>query len=159
MIIKVVDFEILSRHLKKYQDGLNEIGEVKRKFVDRLTPFKKEMESIITAANSGIVLDEESEKKRVDRFQEIQNTAVEVDGEFKQEMRSMNDELSKSVYAELSEIITKWSVDKNIDMVIGSTEVVFLKEEHFATNDILEILKEKDMFIDNYLHEGLEKQF
>jgi hypothetical protein len=44
------------------------------------------MESIITAANSGIVLDEESEKKRVDRFQEIQNT-VEVDGEFKQEMR------------------------------------------------------------------------
>jgi hypothetical protein len=45
------------------------------------------MESIITAANSGIVLDEESEKKRVDRFQEIQNTAVEVDGEFKQEMR------------------------------------------------------------------------
>jgi Skp family chaperone for outer membrane proteins len=70
----------------------------------------------------------------------------------------MNDELSKSVYAELSEIITKWSVDKNIDMVIGSTEVVFLKEEHF-TNDILEILKEKDMFIDNYLHEGLEKQF
>jgi Skp family chaperone for outer membrane proteins len=159
MIIKVVDFEILSRHLKKYQDGLNEIGEVKRKFVDRLTPFKKEMESIITAANSGIVLDEESEKKRVDRFQEIQNTAVEVDGEFKQEMRKMNDELSKSVYAELSEIITKWSVDKNIDMVIGSTEVVFLKEEHFATNDILEILKEKDMFIDNYLHEGLEKQF
>jgi hypothetical protein len=39
----------------------------------------------------------------------------------------MNDELSKSVYAELSEIITKWSVDKNIDMVIGSTEVVFQK--------------------------------
>jgi hypothetical protein len=31
MIIKVVDFEILSRHLKKYQDGLNEIGEVKKK--------------------------------------------------------------------------------------------------------------------------------
>jgi Skp family chaperone for outer membrane proteins len=38
-----------------------------------------------------------------------------------------DDELSKSVYAELSEIITKWSVDKNIDMVIGSTEVVFQK--------------------------------
>jgi hypothetical protein len=36
---------------------------------------------------------------------------------------------------------------------------LFSKEEHFATNDILEILKEKDMFIDNYLHEGLEKQF
>ena len=94
MVIKVVDFEILSRHLKQYLDGLNNIGEVKRKFVDRLTPFKKEMEAIITAANSGIVLDEESEKKRVDRFQEIQNTAVEIDNEFKQEMRKMNDELS-----------------------------------------------------------------
>jgi Skp family chaperone for outer membrane proteins len=74
-------------------------------------------------------------------------------------MREMNDELSKSVYAELSEIITKWSVDKNIDMVIGSTEVVFSKRGTFATNDILEILKEKDMFIDNYLHEGLENNF
>jgi hypothetical protein len=41
-------------------------------------------------------------------------------------------------------------------MVIGSTEVVFQKRN---CNDILEILKEKDMFIDNYLHEGLEKQF
>jgi Skp family chaperone for outer membrane proteins len=157
MVIKVVDFEILSRHLKQYQDGLNNIGEVKRKFVDRLTPFKKEMETIITAANSGIVLDEESEKKRVDRFQEIQNTAVEIDNEFKQEMRKMNDELSKSVYVELSTIINKWSVDSNIDMVIGSTEVVFLKEEHYVTEDILKILKEKNLFVDNYLHNGLEK--
>lgn len=157
MVIKVVDFEILSRHLKQYQDGLNNIGEVKRKFVDRLTPFKKEMESIITAANSGIVLDEESEKKRVDRFQEIQNTAVEIDNEFKQEMRKMNDELSKSVYIELSAIINKWCVENNIDMVIGSTEVVFLKEEHYVTEDILKILKEKDIFVDNYLHNGLEK--
>jgi Skp family chaperone for outer membrane proteins len=157
MVIKVVDFEILSRHLKQYQDGLNDIGEVKRKFVDKLTPFKKEMESIITAANSGIVLDEESEKKRVDRFQEIQNTAVEIDNEFKQEMRKMNDELSKSVYVELSAIINKWSVEKNIDMVIGSTEVVFLKEEHYVTEDILKILKEKKLFVDNYLHNGLEK--
>jgi Skp family chaperone for outer membrane proteins len=157
MVIKVVDFEILSRHLKQYLDVLYDIGEVKRKFVDKLTPFKKEMESIITAANSGIVLDEESEKKRVDRFQEIQNTAVEIDNEFKQEMRKMNDELSKSVYVELSAIINKWSVEKNIDMVIGSTEVVFLKEEHYVTEDILKILKEKKLFVDNYLHNGLEK--
>lgn len=157
MVIKVVDFEILSRHLKQYQDGLNNIGEVKRKFVDRLTPFKKEMEAIITAANSGVVLDEESEKKRVDRFQEIQNTAVEVDNEFKQEMRKMNDELSKSVYVVLSAIINEWSINNNIDMVIGSTEVVFLKEEHYVTEDILKILKEKDIFVDNYLHNGLEK--
>ena len=154
MVIKVVDFEILSRHLKQYQDGLNDIGEVKRKFVDRLTPFKKEMETIITAANSGIVLDEESEKKRVDRFQEIQNTAVEIDNEFKQEMRKMNDELSKSVYVELSAIINKWCVENNIDMVIGSTEVVFLKEEHYVTEHILKILKEKNIFID-YLHNEL----
>lgn len=157
MVIKVVDFEILSRHLKQYQDGLNNIGEVKRKFVDRLTPFKKEMEAIITAANSGIVLDEESEKKRVDRFQEIQNNAVEIDNEFKQEMRKMNDDLSKSVYVELSAIISKWCVENNIDMVIGSTEVVFLKEEHYVTEDILKILKDKNLFVDNYLHNGLEK--
>ena len=110
------------------------------------------MTKIISAS-----LDEESEKKRVDRFQEIQNNAVEIDNEFKQEMRKMNDDLSKSVYVELSAIISKWCVENNIDMVIGSTEVVFLKEEHYVTEDILKILKDKNLFVDNYLHNGLEK--
>jgi hypothetical protein len=58
-------------------------------------------------------------------------------------MRKMIDELSKSVYAELSEIITKWRLIKILIWLSGSTEVVFSKREHLVTNDILEILKEK----------------
>jgi hypothetical protein len=36
--------------------------------------------------------------------------------------------------------------DKNIDMVIGKMEVVFVNESNEITNDILEILKDKNLY-------------
>lgn len=63
MTIKVVNFEILSRHYKNYQDGITKISDTKKEFIERLDPFKKEMETIINKANNGEKLTEEQEKK------------------------------------------------------------------------------------------------
>ena len=41
MTIKVVNFEILSRHYKNYQDGITKISDTKKEFIERLDPFKK----------------------------------------------------------------------------------------------------------------------
>ena len=79
MTIKVVNFEILSRHYKNYQDGITKISDTKKEFIERLDPFKKEMELIITKANNGEKLTEEQEAK----FQDFQNKAVEIDEDFK----------------------------------------------------------------------------
>jgi Skp family chaperone for outer membrane proteins len=144
MTIKVVNFEVLSRHYKNYQDGITKISDTKKEFIERLDPFKKEMEIIITKANSGEKLSEEQEAK----FQNFQNQAVEIDEDFKFTMRKMNDELSKVIYGDLSNFINEWtSLNNEVDLVISSTEVVFLKEEHDVTEQVLEIIKEKGLYV------------
>ena len=144
MTIKVVNFEILSRHYKNYQDGITKISDTKKEFIERLDPFKKEMEIIITKANNGEKLTEEQEAK----FQDFQNQAVEIDEDFKFTMRKMNDELSKAIYSDLSNFINEWTkLNTEVDLVIGSTEVVFLKEEHDVTEQVLEIIKEKGLHV------------
>jgi hypothetical protein len=47
MNIKVVDFEILSRHYVKYQEGITKIEQVKEEFVKRLDPFRDEMQELL----------------------------------------------------------------------------------------------------------------
>ena len=144
MTIKVVNFEILSRHYKNYQDGITKISDTKKEFIERLDPFKKEMEIIINKANNGEKLTEEQEAK----FQDFQNQAVEIDEDFKFTMRKMNDELSKAIYSDLSNFINEWTtLNTEVDLVIGSTEVVFLKEEHDVTEQVLEIIKEKGLHV------------
>lgn len=144
MTIKVVNFEILSRHYKNYQDGITKISDTKKEFIERLDPFKKEMEIIITKANNGEKLSEEQETK----FQEFQNQAVEIDEDFKFTMRKMNDELSKAIYSDLSNFINEWTkLNTEVDLVISSTEVVFLKEEHDVTEQVLEIIKQAGLHV------------
>ena len=113
MIIKVVNFETLSRQYVPYQDGITNITNVKKDFIAKLEPFKKELESIINRSQSGEQLDETTQT----RFNELQEYAVSVDEDFKSTMRKMNDELSKNIYGELAEIIEVWSQKNNIDMM------------------------------------------
>ena len=78
---------------------------------------------------------------------QVQNEALAIDGEFKKTMAQMNKELSSKVFESLKVIINEYSMVNNIDMVIGNTEVVFIKEEHNITNLILETMKVKSLFI------------
>jgi Skp family chaperone for outer membrane proteins len=71
---------------------------------------------------------------------------MNIDNQFKTEMHRLHDELNKKTFDELSEIIDTYSKSNDIDMVIGKMEVVYLKEEFEITNDILEILKEKNLY-------------
>lgn len=143
MNIKIVNFEQLSKSYRPYQDGITEISYVKKNFIEKLDPFKQEMEKIIGKANNGIQLNSTEEL----RFAELQNVAVEIDEEFKTVMRKMNDELSKKIYGELVNIINTWSKENDVDIVVGSTEVVYLKPEFEVTEEILEIIKEKGLLI------------
>jgi len=145
MNIKVVDFEILSRHYVKYQDGIKKIEEVKQEFVERLNPFRDEMQELL---KTSMTADEATQKASAERFQILQEEGMQIDEEFKHKMRQMNDELSKEIYNDLERIITEWASTKDVDMVIGSTEVVFLKQEHYVTSYIIDLLKERELYID-----------
>ena len=145
MNIKVVDFEILSRHYVKYQEGITKIEQVKEEFVKRLDPFRDEMQELL---KTSMTADEATQKSSAERFQILQEEGMQIDEEFKYKMRQMNDELSKDIYNDLERIITEWASTKDVDMVIGSTEVVFLKQEHYVTNYIIDLLKERELYID-----------
>jgi Skp family chaperone for outer membrane proteins len=148
MNIKVIDFEILTRHYKNYQDGINLIEIEKNKFLEKLEPLKKEMNSIISAASSGLIMDNNTQQKRAEDFQKLQGEAIEMDREFKISLKKMTDDLNEKVYDELSEIITEWSLSNSVDLVTGKMEVIYCNDKYDATNSILDILKEKDLYVE-----------
>jgi Skp family chaperone for outer membrane proteins len=146
MKLRVTDFEILTKNYSNYQDGIKRIEEEKKDFIKSLEPVKKEMESIISQMSSGLIMDETTQKEKEEKFRSLQEQAMNIDNQFKTEMHRLHDELNKKTFDELSEIIDTYSKSNDIDMVIGKMEVVYLKEEFEITNDILEILKEKNLY-------------
>jgi Skp family chaperone for outer membrane proteins len=144
MEIRVIDFEVLTRHYIKYQEGLNEINELKNTFMKRIEPFRKEMQNLMIAAQT----DSEVLKERMDRFEELKQGAVEIDQQYKSQAGDMQEKLTKSTYGDLEQIISEWTELNSIDLVIGKIEVVCLNPKYESTNDILEILKERNLFVD-----------
>lgn len=155
MEFRVADFEKLSLHFTVYNEGLNKIEDYRKEVLIKVEPLRKEMQSIIYAAESGIVLDSKSENERVQRFQSLQNELMDIDKDAKAEMAKRRDSLTKEVYNSLQAIVEDWSIENSIDLVIGKLEVVFLKPELEITEQILNVLKEKNLYCESL---DLEKQ-
>ena len=56
MELRVVDFDVLTRNYKNYQDGIRNLSEVRNSFITKLNPLKNEMEKIIKEANSNDII-------------------------------------------------------------------------------------------------------
>ena len=154
MELRVVDFEILTKNYKNYQEGIKNIETEKQEFIKSLEPVKKEMENIIAQMSSGIIMDEKAQMEKEEKFKSLQDQAVGIDNQFKIEMRRLHEELNKSTYDDLSAIISEYSEANSIDLVIGKMEIVYLVDKFEITEQILEVLKEKDLF--NSLEEKAE---
>lgn len=149
MNLKVIDFDILTRNFKPYVDGIKNIDSEKRSMLDSIQPIKKEMESILAKSQSGLILSDMDQKRDVERFRYLQDSLMKSDMEFKNKLKGMSDDLNAIVYEQLSEIISEWSSTNSIDIVIGKMEVVFNKPEFEATDDIIELIKNKDLFFNH----------
>jgi Skp family chaperone for outer membrane proteins len=145
MELRVVDFEVLTKNYKNYQDGIKNIEEEKKSFIKSLDPVKKEMESIIAQMSTGLIIDEKTPMEKEQKFKALQDQAVGIDNHFKAEMRRLHEELNKKTYDELSGIISEYSEANSIDLVIGKMEIVYLVDKFEITEQILEVLKEKDL--------------
>lgn len=144
MEIRIIDFEILTRHYVKYQQGLVEINDLKSSFRDKIEPFRKEMQNLMISAQT----DSEILKEKMEKFEELKQQAVDIDHDYKTQVSQMQDKLTKSTYSDLEKIISEWRELNSIDLVIGKIEVVCLNSKYESTNDILEILKEKNLFVE-----------
>ena len=148
MEIRIANFDVLTKHYNPFIEGKREIHEVKNKFLAKIDPLRKEMESIIQSAQSGLIVDKNSEQIRMEKFRKLQEEAIAFDNEFKVEFKRMNDELNVKVYDQLESIISEWCQKNGIDLVLGKIEVVFVRPEFEITDTILEVLKEKELFVE-----------
>jgi len=148
MEIRVVDFDVLTKNYKNYQDGVKEMSDYRVNFIKKLEPVKAEMEAIIKAAQSGLIMDQKSQSEKEKTFAELQEKAMSYDNEFKTTMKQMQNDLNGRTYDELSVLITEWSEKNAIDLVMGKMEVVFVTKNNDITEDILNIIKEKNLFVD-----------
>ena len=148
MILKIADFGEFTRHYYKYKEGLDKIEEEKNKILGIIQPIKTEINSIITQSSSGLIVNNQTKENLSIRFQELQEELLKIDNEFKLKVREMSSNLNEVCYNDLEKIITEWSIENNIDMVIGKMEVVYNKPELEITDKILDILKDKNFYID-----------
>jgi Skp family chaperone for outer membrane proteins len=149
MEIRVIDFEELTKHYVNYQNGLKEIQEEKDNFLKRVQPLKNEMESIIKMASSGLVVDNSTQESRMARFQQLQQEAMGIDSEFQSKMKEMRGKLNERSYDELEVIISEWAIKNSIDLVSGKMEIVFTNPKYESTKEILEVLKEKGLYVEH----------
>lgn len=153
MEIRVADFEVLSIHFKTYQDGLNSIESRRKEILTEVEPIRKELQQILTATQNGIVVDTKTEEQRYGRFRSLQDNLVKIDKEATIELNKLKEDLTKKTYAELEEIISEWSKLNSVDLVIGKLEVVYLSEKYEITDTILDVLKERDLYVEKEIIE------
>jgi Skp family chaperone for outer membrane proteins len=146
MELRVIDFEVLTRSFQPYIDGYKEMESEKRKMLESIDPQKKEMEAIIKRSQEGQIKDEASQEKEMARFRELQEGLMKADSEFKKQLKEMSEDINTSVYDQLSVIISEWSNANSINLVMGKMEVIFNTEDIDATEQILEVIKEKGMY-------------
>ena len=105
-----------------------------------------EMENILMMSQSGIIIDQMTQKQRAEKFQKMQQEVMDLDNDFKVELQKLKSKLSSESYSYLESYITEWSVKNDIDIVLGTAEVVFSKPELDITNQILDVLKSKGLY-------------
>ena len=103
------------------------------------------MQKIINSVSSGIELIGDDKAQKEQRYGQLQEEAAGIDEEFKQTNHKMKDDLNYKTFNELSAIIDEWIEGKDIDMVAGKMEIVFVKPEHEITDEVIELLKTKNL--------------
>ena len=146
MELRVIDFEVLTRNFQPYVDGYKNIESEKRKMLESVEPSRKEMQDIIKRSQSGLIVDEMSQKRDMEKFKQLQDTLMKADNEFKAQLKEMSEDLNTSVYDQLSVIVDEWANANSIDLVMGKMEVIFNTDKVDATNEIMEIIKQKGLF-------------
>lgn len=147
MNIKVVDFQKVTSHYKFFRDGLDEIEKRRQEIIKELGPLQDKMSAIIKEAQSGIKLSNKTDEERAIEFQQLQNQAMSMNTKYDNELKEMNGKLNEETFDQLSEFIKEWASKNNIDIVMSNMEVVFVNDSNDATNDIIQLLIDKDVYV------------
>lgn len=150
MKIYSVDFEQVVKCYKSYVSQMLELEQVKMKHQGEMEVFKKEMESIIASASSGLFMDEASQKAKMQRFKEIQGEATQKENTFRSGIAQTQNKIMEESFESVSNLINDYAKAAQIDMIVSKSQLVFVKDEFDITEHIIDLMKEKDLY---YIHE------
>lgn len=145
MKLYVIDFEEVLKNFSSYHKSLEKINEEKSKFSNEIESIKKEMESIVTQSKS-LLLDESIQMSNANKFKSLQTKAIKLESEFRNDIVELqNTELERN-FKDISDIVDEWSVKNEADIVFNKTQTIYVSNKYDATNDIIKILKDKNLF-------------
>jgi len=159
MKIKILDFEKVARCYKPYIDGITILEKRSNDLSEELGNFQKQAQEIMAnASGNGLVLDEATlqskQQEAQEQVQRLQQEAMLKDRTFKQEADEEQRRLVTEAYTGITDIVNEFiSIGNDVEIVLNRSEVVFFKEEHDLTNTVIEILKEKSLFVEDSLVE------
>ena len=148
MEIRVIDFGKVTQHYKTYRDGMELIEIEKEFYIESLQPLKKELQNLMMNSSSSTIYDRRLREQKADKFESLQKDAIQMETNFNEKIKKMNDETTLRVFNELEVIIRDWSEKNHIDLVTSKMEVIYNSKSIDATDDIIEIIKDKGLFVD-----------
>jgi Skp family chaperone for outer membrane proteins len=147
MTTYVLDFEEVLRNFQPYHESLKLIQKEKKEFSELIEGIKKEMETII-ASNKSLILDDTTNQKNQLRFRELQNKAVQSESEFRTTIVAKQNEEVEKNFAQIMDLVNDYASEKSLDLVVNKNQVVFVNPNFEITNDIIEIVKTKGLYLE-----------
>ena len=147
MTTYVLDFEEVLRNFQPYHESLKLIQKEKKEFSELIEGIKKEMETII-ASNKSLILDDTTNQKNQLRFRELQNKAVQAESEFRTTIVDKQNEEVEKNFAQIMDLVNDYASEKSLDLVVNKNQVVFVNPKFEITNEIIEIVKTKELYLE-----------
>ena len=123
------------------------IQKEKKEFSELIEGIKKEMETII-ASNKSLILDDTTNQKNQLRFRELQNKAVQAESEFRSTIVAKQNEEVERNFAQIMDLVNEYATEKSLDLVVNKNQVVFVNSKFEITNEIIEIVKTKGLYLE-----------
>jgi Skp family chaperone for outer membrane proteins len=149
MNIYSIDFEKVVKSYKNYVSQMLDLEQTKMQHQSEMEPFKKEMEALIASSNSGLIVDESTQQKNIRRFKDIQVEASKKENEFRSNFSEEQTKIMESSFEEVSAIVSDCAKGNGIDMVVSKSQLVFVRDEFDLTDEIINLLKSRDLFYEN----------
>jgi len=147
MTTYVLDFEEVLRNFQPYHESLKMIQKEKKEFSVLIEDIKKEMEKIISS-NKSLILDDTTNQKNQLRFRELQNKAVQAESEFRTTIVAKQNEEVEKNFAQIMDLVNDYASEKSLDIVVNKNQVVFVNPKFEITNEVIEIVKTKGLYLE-----------
>lgn len=157
MTTHIIDFEEVLRNFEPYHVSLKSIQKEKKEFQEVIETIKKEMETILGSSKS-LILDDSTNQKNQMRFKELQNKAAQAENDFRSNIVARQNEEVEKNFQQIMELVGQYSLENSLELVVNKSTVVYVNPRLEITQQIIEVIKQKELYIEYIegMYEGVE---